>query len=151
MGDYNFRSRWTVSNSSNFINKGQYLFEEIKKADEFKFYDMKDRLRNFLVEKHFLSEANEFPFEGEITFPPTYKFLSQSVYALTQTRSPSFTDRVFFLKNEHNEGELQCLFYGCSYKTNRSDHKPVYAQFLLKGWYEHKEELKKQKELSKLV
>ena len=150
MGDYNFRSRWTLSNCANFMVKGQYLFEEIKKADEFKFYEMKDRLRSFLQEKRFISKANELPFEAELNFPPTYKFLGQNAYALTQTRSPSFTDRIFFLKGEQKEGDLQCLHYGCSFKTNRSDHKPVYAQFLLKGWYEHKEELKKQKELSKL-
>jgi len=66
--------------------------------------------------------------EGELTFPPTYKFDKRSdVYdSSKKQRVPSWTDRILFKDVE------DCVFlrkYDSVSSIKTSDHRPVYATF----------------------
>lgn len=117
-----------------FLVKGQFLADKILENEEFRVFNFKERLKEFLTLNGHIRANSEFPFEADISFPPTYKFLNRFVYALTNERSPSFTDRIFYISGEGAVGTLECKAYQCSFKTHRSDHKPIYGQFVYRGW-----------------
>ena len=66
--------------------------------------------------------------EGEICFPPTYKFdKGTQVYDTSRKqRVPSWTDRILYL-NDSDRVQLQEYFSVPEIMI--SDHKPVYAIF----------------------
>jgi hypothetical protein len=64
--------------------------------------------------------------EMPLLFPPTYKFDGAR---LSDKRSPSWCDRVFF--KQSGECELTSEQYGSVSSCTVSDHKPVFATFTL--------------------
>lgn len=66
--------------------------------------------------------------EGQIKFPPTFKFLAQTNKYDRQTkRVPSYTDRILF--RSKRQRHIQCLTYDWLPHLMSSDHKPVYCLF----------------------
>lgn len=66
--------------------------------------------------------------EGQIKFPPTFKFLAQTNKYDKQTkRVPSYTDRILF--RSKRQRHIQCLTYDWLPQLMSSDHKPVYCLF----------------------
>jgi len=63
-------------------------------------------------------------FEGEITFPPTYKYEEYSDQYNFSQRTPGWTDRILF------KG-LSLIHYQCIEELTDSDHRPVAATLFL--------------------
>lgn len=66
--------------------------------------------------------------EGEITFPPTYKYKPGSRDELSSKRVPGWCDRVLYASAAASaaEGEeVKVLSYRSVMEFTRSDHKPV--------------------------
>jgi hypothetical protein len=73
--------------------------------------------------------------EGEIKFPPTYKFsINTNSYDTSRDRLPSWCDRILFKLTEENGKIIECesIEYNHIEELNLSDHKPVYACFDIK-------------------
>ena len=66
--------------------------------------------------------------EGKICFAPTFKFKA-GTDNYSNIREPSWTDRILF---RSNDGILQQFNYDSNNTSKLSDHRPVFAQFLLK-------------------
>ena len=66
--------------------------------------------------------------EGEIHFPPTYKYdkKSQKYDTSKKQRVPSWCDRILWKRN-HSKVRLQVM--GSFQDIDFSDHRPVFAQF----------------------
>lgn len=67
--------------------------------------------------------------EGEINFPPTYKYdlFSDDYDTSDKCRAPAWTDRILFRKRReggHNPGKV--IYYGRA-ELKQSDHRPVIA------------------------
>jgi hypothetical protein len=77
-----------------------------------------------------ISEGLAFPefAEGEISFPPTFKFDKGSTEYDTshKQRIPAWTDRILFKPND-----VQVIEYNCVENALHSDHRPVYASLIL--------------------
>lgn len=146
-GDFNYRidnskENWTTADIQNKISNGRLKFL-------LKF----DQLSNELAKDTLLLKKWGFS-EGEITFAPTYKYITGSdVYDSEENaerigkvkstskvlleavkkkkdRIPSWTDRIFFhdIGNSYENLVFEQTEYGrCESKF--SDHKPVYANF----------------------
>ena len=69
--------------------------------------------------------------EGQIGFPPTYRFNcgTDSYDTSKKQRIPAWTDRVIYKRKDES---LIQKSYGCISSCTRSDHKPVFSQFTLK-------------------
>lgn len=73
--------------------------------------------------------------EGEIKFPPTYKFtINTNLYDTSRDRLPSWCDRILFKLTKDNDEIIDCesIEYNHIEELNLSDHKPVYASFDIK-------------------
>lgn len=68
--------------------------------------------------------------EGPLYFRPTYKFDKRSdIYdSSVKQRIPSWTDRVLYLSN-HHEQDIELLSYRSQRNFQTSDHRPVCATF----------------------
>jgi len=66
--------------------------------------------------------------EGEIRFPPTYKFDkgTQTYDTSRKQRVPSWTDRILYM---NDSDKVQLLEYFSVPGVTMSDHKPIYAIF----------------------
>lgn len=65
--------------------------------------------------------------EGVLSFAPSYKVLPKTnMYDFK--RSPAWTDRVLYRSNDNI---LNLMNYDSNNLLMQSDHRPVYAQFLL--------------------
>ncbi len=66
--------------------------------------------------------------EGEISFPPTFKFDkgSKDYDTSHKQRIPAWTDRILFKPND-----VQVIEYDCVREAVHSDHRPVYASLML--------------------
>ncbi|CAF0900187.1 unnamed protein product [Adineta ricciae] len=71
-------------------------------------------------------------YEAPITFPPTYKYVVNTDIYLTmkdrKDRRPSYTDRILV---SNMSTDLQILRYSSMNDIKMSDHRPVFADFLL--------------------
>lgn len=65
--------------------------------------------------------------EGELSFPPSYKYQVQSDY-YDSKRVPSWTDRILWKTNSRGMAEVEQQFYG-RHEIFMSDHRPVSAAF----------------------
>jgi hypothetical protein len=66
--------------------------------------------------------------EGEINFAPSYKLMKDSdKYSIKRTQS--WTDRIMFRSNNNI---LHLMNYESNNLVKVSDHRPVFAQFILK-------------------
>lgn len=67
--------------------------------------------------------------EGEVNFPPTYKYdlFSDDYDTSEKCRAPAWTDRVLFRKRrDHGQNPGQIAYYGRA-ELKQSDHRPVMA------------------------
>lgn len=120
MGDLNFRLE-------------QRTFDEtIQILDDI--FQQKDQSYEALTQNDELTKVMEFGQafhgfdEGQIKFPPTYKFLAQTnKYDKQSKRVPSYTDRILFRSKRPRH--IQCLAYDWLPQLLSSDHKPVYCLF----------------------
>lgn len=72
--------------------------------------------------------------EGDIRFPPTYKFFSgSSIYYLCNQRLPGYPDRIFFISKKKGKVRAKLLSYKSCFDVEISDHKPVYTYFSLRN------------------
>jgi len=113
-GDLNYRLECDRASADDLIAAGDYssLLEH-------------DQLLHALARQQVFSGLSEAP----ITFPPTYKFDSDSdTYDTSKKqRVPSWTDRVLF--KAHND--LVVLSYASAPNIRTSDHRAVHASFSL--------------------
>lgn len=70
-----------------------------------------------------------FSTEAPLNFRPTYKFdVGSTVYdSGPKKRIPSWTDRILFVDSPN----VSCLAYNSDETVTTSDHRPVYASFLI--------------------
>ena len=66
-------------------------------------------------------------FEGNIHFPPTYKFQDGTDNYDYNERVPGWTDRILYRAN--NLSDVILCKYSSIFEAKTSDHKPVYAIF----------------------
>lgn len=73
-------------------------------------------------------------YEGTLAFKPTYKYnIGSSNYDTSyKVRVPSWTDRILFKVEDHNEINATLHSYESIDNIRSSDHKPVKAHFCLK-------------------
>jgi len=116
-GDFNYR----LETNENFTIK--HILQCIKNKD----YDeliKHDQLKNEI-------KLNNFSFynfdEGDIFFPPTYKFQENSDDYDLKERTPGWTDRILF--HSKNFSDLLLCKYNSYIEEKTSDHKPVFAVF----------------------
>jgi endonuclease/exonuclease/phosphatase family metal-dependent hydrolase len=78
--------------------------------------------------------------EGELSFPPTYKFdAGCDVYDTSKKqRIPSWTDRILYKSNA--KGSLTLVHYNSVNSIKTSDHRPVRAEFQLRALVEQNPE-----------
>mmetsp|Transcript_904 Transcript_904/g.1169 ORF Transcript_904/g.1169 Transcript_904/m.1169 type:complete len:125 (+) Transcript_904:357-731(+) len=81
--------------------------------------------------------------EGPITFLPTYKYdIDADVYDTSKKRRvPSYTDRILFKSRlnkteninnqDQNQNQVELIEYNTIQEIRISDHRPVYANFLV--------------------
>jgi hypothetical protein len=72
--------------------------------------------------------------EGDISFPPTFKYDkgSDDFDTSEKARPPAWTDRILFHSNNSTEcDKLLSLEKYDSLDVRHSDHRPVYAKFRL--------------------
>ena len=103
--------------------------EECKKLLEAKDIESmleKDQLYTSIRSKEI--KMNDF-YEGQIRFPPTYKFQDGTSDYDYNERVPGWTDRILYRANNLNDVIL-CK-YSAIFDAKTSDHKPVYAIFKL--------------------
>lgn len=111
MGDFNYR----IENKYEFILK---CLSENNLPGLFEF----DQLTLEAKNKRLVLNGFE---EGEIKFPPTYKYKNGTNEYDDKERTPGWTDRILYKsKNKY----LQKKSYN-DLKLTLSDHKPVYAEF----------------------
>ena len=93
----------------------QYYFNKFLGSEELKNFN-KTELAQFNIE------------EGEIKFPPTYKYKKNTNFYNISKRVPSWTDRILFKNNEN----ITSLFYD-RVNLTLSDHKPIVGFFEIKN------------------
>lgn len=121
VGDFNYR-----------VNLDPDVVVNLAEHNDFETIVAQDRL---LLERAQQSVLSDYE-EGEINFPPTYKYsIGTDDYDDTKlpaedkkmkARTPSYTDRIFFSRNEG----LKLEKYTSLMEYTLSDHKPVVADFV---------------------
>ena len=138
--DDNFNDESIKGNKNNniIIDNSDYLTKRninLKKHDEvkdnlmdeniFKQYFFNDLLASEELKTFKKTELNEFDIEeGEINFPPTYKYKKDTNLYNISKRVPSWTDRILY----KNNGNIKLIFYD-RIDMNLSDHKPIVGFF----------------------
>ena len=84
----------------------------------------KDQLYTSIKTKEI--ESDDF-YEGQIQFPPTYKFQDGTSEYDYNERVPGWTDRILYRAN--NLSDVILCKYSAIFDAKTSDHKPVYAIF----------------------
>ncbi|EFC50310.1 predicted protein [Naegleria gruberi] len=117
MGDLNYR-----------INGNRKVVDKVLKMNDLKVLQLNDQL--ILERKKGTVDLKHFS-EGEIIFPPTYKFEKNSnQYDLSKKqRIPAWTDRILFKPSK--KGKIHLVDYNFFPQVKYSDHRPVYALFLV--------------------
>ncbi|KAF0971710.1 hypothetical protein FDP41_009933 [Naegleria fowleri] len=117
MGDLNYR-----------INGNRNVVDKVLKMNDLQVLLQNDQL---IIERKKGSTDLRFFAEGEISFPPTYKYEKNSnQYDLSKKkRIPAWTDRIMFKPSK--QGKIELIDYNCFPQAKFSDHRPVYATFLV--------------------
>ena len=89
----------------------QYFFKDFLEEEE---------LKNLKEKELFIYDVDE----GEISFPPTYKYVKGTSFYNLSKRVPSWTDRILFKKG----GKIRNILYD-RVNIHFSDHKPIIALF----------------------
>lgn len=114
LGDFNYRITATNSNIVHLLIQND-MWEVLRSNDQLE------------IEKK-LKRVGFGYSEGEILFAPTFKFKTGSD-TYSQKRNSSWTDRILF---RSNDALLKLANYDSNNLLKISDHRPVFAQFLLK-------------------
>lgn len=115
MGDLNYRIDGPYNKVKSLATAGKYT--EMLEYDQLN------------TEKRAMRVFSGF-FEEEIHFPPTYKFDKNApTYATSKLRVPSFTDRI--LVYSRNKSRIKGLGYDTNMDLLISDHRPVFAKFIV--------------------
>ncbi|CAL4130176.1 unnamed protein product, partial [Meganyctiphanes norvegica] len=129
MGDQNFRLDQTID--------AETIAKKVA-ADDLKTLTHLDELRHAQKEGDAFAQLTE----GELTFPPTYKYgTGKSTYDLA--RRPAWTDRI--LHQVHVEAyeniklSVEQTRYTDVRSYTQSDHKPVVSDFKIKVFANHEE------------
>ena len=85
--------------------------------------------------------------EMPLTFPPTYKY-DIATGQLTDKRTPSWCDRIFFQSNFAQNLSLDPMYYNSIQSSRLSDHKPVIGFFAFRHSPVHGEEEDKMPDVS---
>lgn len=112
-GDFNYRIDMSI--------------DEVKEAVRVQNWDSLGLRDQLLVQKN---EGNCFVGfeEGEINFPPTYKYdtFSDDYDTSEKSRIPAWTDRVLWRRYDNRGKSAKLIFYGRG-ELKTSDHRPVIA------------------------
>jgi hypothetical protein len=123
-GDLNFRVDLDMNTCLQMISSGNYQALTV--------YDQ-------LIKAKTVSTSLIDLDEGNITFPPTYKYVvGTSEYDQKKKRIPSWCDRILFKRNER----IKVLDYNRVDYTH-SDHKPIYGLYKITASKVDEEEKKK--------
>lgn len=114
LGDLNYRVDKTHEEALEMIEK-----------NDFAGLLAHDQLLKDTRDGRVLAGLNEYP----INFPPTYKYVENTVSELDTLRTPSYTDRI--LSRAWGGCELVQKGYHSHMEYTVSDHKPVSAEFSL--------------------
>ncbi|CAK5060686.1 unnamed protein product [Meloidogyne enterolobii] len=112
LGDFNYRISLSGDEVKRAINLNN--FEYIAEYDQ------------LLQQKNMGNAFTNFN-EGQLNFPPTYKYDTFSDDYDTSDKTPAWTDRVLWMDKNNL---VQLIHYGRS-ELKTSDHRPVYAIFQL--------------------
>jgi len=131
-GDFNYRLTIPDPESRERFKETNYLLS-------------KDQL----ITAHKRSEAFVGYNEGEITFPPSYKYDkgTENIDSSSKQRGPAWCDRIFL----RIVGEIKFVSlneYNMRKNFLMSDHRPVYSDFKVKAW---ESDIQKAQELYKEV
>ena len=112
-GDLNYRINMEIEECKKFLE-----MKDIESLLE------KDQLYTSIRAKEI--EMDDF-YEGQIQFPPTYKFQDGTSEYDYNERVPGWTDRILYRAN--NLSDIILCKYSAIFEAKTSDHKPVYAIF----------------------
>jgi len=114
-GDFNYRVNQTRESTIEFIKENK--FDALLKEDQMG-----------IVQKSNTTFSNFN--EGEIKFPPTYKYqVNSNLFDNKKKRTPSWTDRILF-RARNSSNTLTQLNYQSLAGVKISDHRPVLSQFV---------------------
>lgn len=114
MGDFNYRISTTQGNVVNMMIEND-LYDQMVANDQLS------------LERQIKRVAFGYS-EGALTFAPSYKVLVNTD-TYDEKRSPAWTDRILYRSNDQI---LQLVNYDSNNTLKISDHRPVFAQFLLR-------------------
>ncbi|XP_045516440.1 inositol polyphosphate 5-phosphatase K-like isoform X2 [Pieris brassicae] len=138
IGDLNFRLEYPPEISLT----PEEIVEQLQKIEKDKYASLLKYDQLFAV-KDSGEALSEFT-EGEIQFPPTYKYVINT-YEYDLKRKPSWTDRVLYKVNADNYENITLRADLISYNHVPhymvSDHKPVVAQFNVKSFADYTEKI----------
>ncbi|GJQ83271.1 hypothetical protein Trydic_g8863 [Trypoxylus dichotomus] len=124
MGDLNFRLLEELDMSL------EEIVARVRKGEYQKLFDY-DQLRYVMRKGDAFTELQE----GEVTFPPTFKFEVDSSFYDCKRR-PAWTDRILYKVNPNNYDNIKLKIQQNTYKSHQdyclSDHKPVTSDFTIK-------------------
>uniref|UniRef100_A0A060T5E8 ARAD1C11594p n=1 Tax=Blastobotrys adeninivorans TaxID=409370 RepID=A0A060T5E8_BLAAD len=113
LGDLNYRVTLDKDMVQDYSERGNYRTILVS-----------DQLRQDIIDSRILSEF----VEGVISFAPTYKYqIGTNKYDM-EVRTPSYTDRIFYSKNDSRISQLD---YSSIADYVISDHRPVVSRFEL--------------------
>jgi phosphatidylinositol-bisphosphatase len=114
LGDFNYR-----------LNIPRVQVEQFVKNENYKQLIEYDQLKKEHTEERVFREFNE----GQIHFPPTYKYdIGSDEYDTSEkARTPSYTDRILW-RSLFPDIQTKQLYYGRA-EVKTSDHRPVSAMF----------------------
>ena len=128
----NNKNNITIDYSNYFTKENINLKDKENRMDESTLTDFffGDFLDSEELTKFKKSDLLEFGIEeGEIKFPPTYKYVKKTNSYNISKKVPSWTDRILYKSNE----KLKMLLYD-RININLSDHKPVVGFFEINNW-----------------
>ena len=119
-------------NNSNFSESNREEDEDEKTEDLFYQIDENVFLKFFGSDYSHFDQLNNFKEEltkydikeGNLSFPPTYKYAKNSNNYNLQKREPSWTDRILYKEN----GFIKNIVYD-RINIHYSDHKPIFSLF----------------------
>jgi len=133
-GDLNYRIDLPREITQKTLNEIDYILNSHDEDENLKMHQSAKLRQSLLRHDQLLrtmSEGQAFPdfAEGEIRFPPTFKFDKGSMEYDTshKQRIPAWTDRIVFKPNG-----VKVLEYDSVKDATHSDHRPVFASLSLR-------------------
>lgn len=133
LGDFNFRCHIDKESLFNILKNVKFDFDQLRPFDEYyRFIADENQQAMALLDCDDVYNRLKKLKEQAINFPPTYKYEHKSnMYKLSYMHTPSYTDRIFYLKG-NKDTSIEALGYSSCFDLYGSDHKPVYAQYQIR-------------------